>query len=177
MKRILIACIVLLQSSCDLFHPKWVGGSTQPQKKEYHLSRELLKRSVLIDTASVYLNVGEWTLNGEPQVHTLYSFMRFSNNGTVFMSQWFKNKPDINDYNLMVGGEYGLYTVTGNTIKIETYNHGLRRFDYWYGDIKDDEINFYLSKGRMWSTGKSKLDQELYRKVTVRLSTPVLFPE
>ncbi len=179
MKKLNSIAILLTMTACNLFHPKWIESNPtigQPKRSEYHLSKQSFQKTSLIDTASVYVSTGRWFINGDSKERTLYDFLRFSNEGTIFLSAPYDRIPDVNDFNIMTAGQYCLYSVDRETIKVEWYNPLLKRFDYWYGQITEDQINFYKYEGRAWGNGKGTLSQKDFKKIHVNLSSSVIFP-
>lgn len=172
-----IICIATFLFACK--SPKWansVKDGKQAIKEEYKLSKRNFIYSSLIDTCAVYISNGEYVLEKESHSRLLYDYIRFSNTGMAFISNWYELKPDSSIYNSLTGGQYCFYEVEDDILKLEKYNHHLKYFQYWYGRInKDGDIYFFKYKGRPWSTSKGKLNF-FYRKYPAKIEKRLVFP-
>jgi len=181
-------CIIAIGlSSCGLLAPEWVGplkerGIKQPVKEAYHMEDDNFIYCTLIDTNAVYISENEWVftnrqgeiVQGETEV---YDFIRFSVNGTAFMSSYIDHKPMEKEVNSLNNGQHCFYTVEDDVVKIEFYNHDRKHFQYWYGKIRNDgSIYFYKYRGRPWGTARGKLEY-LYKKEPITITRPLEFPE
>ena len=137
--------------------------------------------SALIDTNAVYVSQNEWVFtNRQGKIvqgeTTVYDFIRFSGNGIAFMSSYMDYKPTEKEVNALNKGQYCFYTVEGDVVKIEFYNHDRKHFQYWYGKISNGSIYFYKYRGRPWGTARGKLEY-LYKKEPIPITRPLKFPE
>ncbi len=149
----------------------------QISKKYYSLSKTSPNYSDAIDTSSVYLFSSERSFNGEPDLNKVYRFMRFSNEGTAFMSgSYFEPIPKV-DYNEMPFGEFCRYTLQGNEIIIENFQHRSKLFKLLHADIKHDTIRFTYYKLKTFAGAKDIIEDEVYIKYKADLKTRVVFPE
>ena len=167
-------------NSCYWLPQKKVKSQLYPSqvvKEKYKLSHRVFQYNPLIDTSVVYLHIGQWTQNGKPEIKTCYMFIRFSNQGAAFISNFDEIKFTDKEYNnMLTGGQFYCYKVENNTLILESYEHHLKIFQYWYGHISDSEINFYKEKGRTFGTGRGEL-KLTFKKVTTNLTTRVKFPK
>lgn len=176
--------MVISLAGCGLIPPDWIeyNGGKQAVANAYHLSRKPFEYSDLIDTTAVYIAENEYVTTdrmGKPLtgLRTKYDYMRFSSTGILFNRTRMLDYPTDEIVNNMERGQYCFYTVKDSIIKFEVRNHDLRRFDYWYGRIKESgDIHFYKYKGRPWGTSSGKLNY-LYRKTPANLTKPIIFPD
>jgi hypothetical protein len=185
MKELFFLLILSGLTSCGMYRPKWIRtetGGKQAVKKTYSLSKENPNFNNLIDTSSVYVSETAYvTTNRKGEIireeHNTYGYIRFSSSGEMFIRDRIEEKITDNLYNEMKRGQFAFYQINGDILKIETYNHDTKMFEFWYGKIqKNGDILFFKNKGRPWWAYKGKLNY-LYRKTPANLKTKIVFPE
>lgn len=180
MKKILIGIFIL----CGLHACQSMNGigkdslhPNQPPERYYKMTQQPFVYDPRIDTLAVYITVNDLTQNGRPEVRQLYSFMRFSADGVAYISENYEQYPTPEDFERMPYGQFCPYRIKDGIIKMEMYNHLIKRFDYWTGRFFQEGFVFDAYKGRGWSAGKGKLIPALYfKKTQVRLTGKVRFP-
>jgi hypothetical protein len=103
--------------------------------------------------------------------------MRFSGEGTAFMSSsYFEPVPEL-DYDLMPYGEFCRYNLQGNELIIENYQFRLRLFKLLHATVSVDSIQFTYYKLKTFAGAKGKIEDEVYLRTKADLTTRVVFPE
>lgn len=170
-KSLLFLGVILLISSCKLFSPEWsssFGEKSQPFESEFTIERNEFIFSEKIDTNAIYIFENEWMTsapNGRmiDSVKVKYDYMVFSKDGIVFMNG-LNEKVPVDNSELIAFGQYCLFQIEGNQIKVEFYNHNLKGFQFWYGTItKDGDVFFYKHRSRSRMGSKGKLNY-VYKK-------------
>ena len=170
-KRLLFFGVILLISSCKLFSPEWsnsFGEKSQPLESEFKMKKQDFIFNERINTKAIYIFENEWVTSSRSgrlidSAKVKYDYMVFSNSGIVFISAMNENLPK-DKSELIQSGQYCLYQVEGNQIKVEFYNHNLNGFQFWYGTItKAGDIFFYKHRSRSRMGSKGKMNY-LFRK-------------
>src|SRR6218665_1103160 len=100
---------------------KTINRYSLPHKKvKYKLSKQpfILNDASIVPTNAVF--VSSEYLCGE-KCDTSYVFMRFFNNGRVFVSFSYLSYPSVEEFNDLSYGQYGLYIVKDGEVIVEIY--------------------------------------------------------
>lgn len=170
---------------CHLMHPKWVDSVSygkQAIKKAYHLSKADFVYNGVIDTTTVYVSENTYVATNrqgetDGKEFMTYNIILFSGEGTALFQSFMLEIPNEVYHNELFQGQYCFYAILDNEIKIESYNHDTRMFEYWFGKVQDNgDIYFYKSKGRPFGTYKRRISYT-FRKTNIIITKPLEFPE
>ncbi len=117
------------------------------KEKKFVLSKQLfvLNDTAIISPNNVYVNV---LIGPPPQGNSFYTYMRFFNDGKVFVSFPYLRHPTIEEFNDMTYGKYGRYIVKDGEIKIELYMNRQHGMMYMFAKPVSKGIQFYKTTGR-----------------------------
>lgn len=115
-------------------------------------------------------------MDGKPKKHVLYSFIRFSGEGVVFMSKFYTIRPSQIEFESMPSGVFCFYKLNENKITVEVFDYHLKLFQLWHGIVDKDKIVFTDYKIRTFDGGKGSLHNYTFKKETVSLKSLVEFP-
>lgn len=170
----------MMFSSCFYATPKWVESNSQnrqPRLEEFKFSKKAFRYNSIIDTSIIYLCQDKFIFNNGIDEKKFFSYIRFSSNGTAYLSTWFERKPNPTVLGEMVEGQFCLYKIESNNIALELYNHSLGYFEFWHGKIDENgDLFFYQYKGRPWTTAKGQL-QLFYKKEEIKVKNNLVFPK
>jgi hypothetical protein len=172
---ICLITVVLIESCSTAKFTQTVPG--QPLKQSYSFSKDHSFNIDKLDTAAIYVNEEDWILTGDYGMRKKHQFvfLKFSNNGIAYYSNYSED-PFTDSSLLTVSGQYCYYRIEGDELKLEFYDHLIKKFRIWSAKIYPDKLHFYKNKLRVWGGGKGKLNF-VFQKREVAFNKPLIWPE
>ena len=117
------------------------------KEKKFELSKKqfALSDTTIISQNAVYV-LSEY-LCGQ-KCDSLYTYMRFFNDGRVFVSFTYLSYPSKKELSDFSYGKYGRYIVDNEKIKVELYMDRQDGIMYMFARHVSDGIQFYKTSGR-----------------------------
>jgi len=112
-----------------------VYSHSKDKKFKLEKKKIVLKDTTLIDTNYVYIYKSVINVDGHAiNPDTMYYFVRFFKNGQVFVSDYFRSEPTIQECNTITYGKRGYFTIKDNVLVIELF---INTYDgYWFSYYK-----------------------------------------
>jgi hypothetical protein len=149
-KILFIVSLIVRVSYCNAqqLYSAEVQKSYLPQKElKFNLSKKLfaLNDTSIISCNATYV-LSEY-LCGE-KCDSLYTYMRFFNDGRLFVSFPYLSYPGAKEFNDLNYGRYGRYIVKDGIIKTELYINKHDDMMYMFAKPVSNGIQFYKTTGR-----------------------------
>jgi hypothetical protein len=151
----------------------------QPQASYYSFSKDAhFGQLANIDTTMLYVNGKDWVRTYQSKkIEKLFSyqFLKFNGNGTAFFSG--DSKEAFNGINIYdIRGQFCYYKIEDGELRLELFDHNLKKFTIMYAKVYPDSIHFYRDRLRIPGGGKDKLNLT-YSKTSIKFLQPLAWPE
>lgn len=141
-----IACVTLSYAQREYSEETQLRYSPTKEIK-YRLSKKefILSDTSIVSSDAVYVN-GAYYCGKD--CDSSYTFMRFYNDGSVFVSFPYLSFPNDEEISDMSYGKFGHYITDGESVKVELYMNKEHGVMYMFAKPSQMGIQFYKSTGR-----------------------------